>query len=156
MTLYEINEQLRNFEFDIDEETGEILNADDLDELELSKNEKVENICLYIKNLRADAAAYKAEKDRFFQRERAAKNKADGLSEYLENMLAGETFESIQASVTYRKSEVVECEDASIVPADFLKYKEPELNRAEIKKAIKNGVNVKGCILAEKMNMQIK
>lgn len=156
MTLYEINERLRNFEFDIDEETGEILNVDDLDELELSKNEKVENICLYIKNLRTDAAAYKAEKDRFFQRERAAKNKADGLSEYLENMLAGETFESIKASVTYRKSEIVECEDVSIVPADFLRYKEPELNKAAIKNAIKNGVNVKGCILAEKMNMQIK
>ena len=48
-TLYEINEKLLNFEFEIDEETGEILNAGELDNLELARDEKIENLCLYIK-----------------------------------------------------------------------------------------------------------
>ena len=155
-TLYEINEQLKNFEFEIDDETGEILNENDLDELELSKNEKIENICMLIKNLRADAEALKAEKESFAQREKAAKNQAERLADYLQRMLCGEPFKSVKAAITYRKTEVVECEDISLVPADFLRYKTPELNKIELKKALKNGIEVRGCHLKEKINMQVK
>lgn len=35
MTLYEIDKALMDFEFEVDEETGEILNASDLDELQI-------------------------------------------------------------------------------------------------------------------------
>lgn len=156
MTLYEIVKELRDFEFEIDEETGEILNADELDNLQLDRDEKIENICLFIKNLKADIESYKAEKDSFAQKEKAAKNKADRLTKYLESMLGGETFKSIRASVTYRKSESVECEDIYLVPQEFLRFKDPELNKSEVKKALKNGEEIRGCHLIEKMNMQIK
>ena len=81
MKLYEIVEELRNFQFEIDEETGEILNADELDKLELARDEKIENICLMIKNLKADATAYKAEKDSFAEKEKRAKNEADRMAD---------------------------------------------------------------------------
>ena len=46
MTLYEIDKALADFEFEIDEDTGEILNAADLDELNLARDQKIENIGL--------------------------------------------------------------------------------------------------------------
>ena len=59
MNLYEINEALYGC---VDEETGEIIDAEKLEALSLAFDEKVENIALWIKNLLADAAAIKAEK----------------------------------------------------------------------------------------------
>lgn len=155
-TLYQIVDELKNFEFEVDEETGEILNAEKLDQLELARDEKIENICLLIKNLKSDAEAYKAEKESFAKKEKTTKNKIESLSNYLERMLDGDTFNSTRATVSYRKSEKIECADISLVPTDFLRYKEPELNRTEIKKAIKNGVEIRGCTLVETVNMQIK
>ena len=57
--LYEIMQEIEGFEFEVDGETGEILNADALDLLEIERDTKIENICLWIKNLRADARAYR-------------------------------------------------------------------------------------------------
>ena len=59
--LYELTAQLENFELEVDEETGEITNLDELDALQLERDEKIENIALWVKNLTADAAAIKAE-----------------------------------------------------------------------------------------------
>lgn len=156
MTLYEINEKLRDFDFEIDEETGEILNADELDNLELSKSEKIENICLLIKNLKADAVAYKNEKDSFSDKERVAKNRIKSLTGYLESALDGETFKSTKASITYRKSEVIEVVDGAEIPKEYLRFKEPEIDKVELKKAVKSGINIAGVQIVEKQNMQIK
>ena len=155
MKLYEIVEELRNFQFDVDEETGEILNADELDKLEIARDEKVENICLMIKNLKADATAYKAEKDSCAENEQRAKKEADRWTDYLQRMLDGATFKSTRASVAYRKSEKVEC-DIALVPDDYLRYKDPEPDKTKIKNAIKSGVAVNGCSLVESISMQIK
>lgn len=156
MTLYEINEKLRDFDFEIDEETGEILNADELDNLELSKSEKIENICLLIKNLKADAVAYKNEKDSFSDKERVTKNRIKSLTGYLESALDGETFKSTKASITYRKSEVIEVVDGAEIPKEYLRFKEPEIDKVELKKAVKSGINIAGVQIVEKQNMQIK
>jgi hypothetical protein len=154
-TLYEIVAELRDFEFEVDEETGEIMNADELDKLELARDTKVENICLLVKNLRSDAAAYKAEKDSFAEKEKRAKNEADRLTDYLQRMLDGATFKSTRASVSYRRSEAVEC-NMELVPDDYLRYKDPEPDKVKIKNAIKSGIEVDGCCLVENISMQIK
>lgn len=154
--LYDLVREIEDFEFEIDEETGEILNANDLDNLELEKNEKIEQLCLWIKNLKSDAAAYKAEKDSFAKKQKAAENKAESIKNYIASILAGDKFKTDRVTVSYRKSEQVECLDMSLVDDDYLRFKEPELDKTKIKKALKDGVNVGGCMLVEKQNMQIK
>ena len=61
--LYEINESIvAAFERGIDAETGEILSEKALEELaklEMERDEKVEGIALWIKNLLADAEVLK-------------------------------------------------------------------------------------------------
>ena len=80
MTLYELNQELMNFDLEIDEETGEILNAEDLDKLEMERDVKIENIGLWIKNLLSDAEELKREKESLYKREQAAKKKAERLT----------------------------------------------------------------------------
>lgn len=154
--LYDLVREIEDFEFEIDEETGEILNANDLNNLELEKNEKIEQLCLWIKNLKSDAAAYKAEKDSFAKKQKAAENKAESIKNYIAYILAGENFKTDRVTVSYRRSEQVECPDMSLVDDDYLRFKEPELDKTKIKKALKDGIKVGGCMLVERQNMQIK
>lgn len=154
--LYDIVQDIEDFEYEIDEETGEILNANQLDALELEKDNKIEQLCLYIKNLKSDAAAYKAEKDSFAKKQKAAENKAESIKNYIAYILAGENFKTDRVTVSYRRSEQVECPDMSLVDDDYLRFKEPELDKTKIKKALKDGIKVGGCMLVERQNMQIK
>lgn len=155
-TLYELVKEIENFDLQIDEETGELLNIDELDALQLEKDTKVENICLWIKNLKSDAEAYRTEKKAFEQKIRAAENKAARLTAYVDYILAGDKFKSSKVSVSYRKSEQIECADLLDVDVDYLRYKEPELDKKKIKDAIKAGIEVKGCQLVERQNLQIR
>lgn len=138
-TLYELAEELAKFELEIDEDTGEVLNLADLDkvEIEMEFKAKVEGICLWIKNLKADALAYKAEKDSFTRKQREAEKKAESLSRYVHGVLRGEKFKTNRVAVSYRKSEVVECSDLSKVSEQFLRFKDPELDKTAVKKALK-------------------
>lgn len=154
--LYELSNEIANFEFEIDEETGEILNADMLDEIQLERDTKIEQLCLWIKNLKADAAAYKAEKDSFARKQKAAENKAESIKNYIQSALAGEKFKTNRVTISYRKSEQVECQDITLVDKDYLRFKDPELDKAKVKAALKNGTEVAGCQLIEKQNMQIR
>lgn len=155
-TLYELASQIANFELEIDEETGEVLNADQLENIEMERNAKIENICLWIKNLKSDATAYKAEKDNFEKKRKAAENKAEALKKYVQFVLAGEKFKTERVSVSYRRSEAVECVDVFKVPDDYLRYKDPELDKTKAKEALKAGIEIEGCKLVEKQNMQIR
>ena len=60
MNLYEIDAEILGC---VDVETGEIFDVDKFEELSLTRDAKIENICLWIKNLKAQAEALKAEKD---------------------------------------------------------------------------------------------
>lgn len=152
-SLYEINEQILEC---VDMETGEIVDEQMLDMLELARSEKIENIALWIKNLAADAKAYGDEKKNFAAKETAAKNKAESLKSYLQSALAGEKFKTQRVTISYRKSVSVECKDVNSVDDDYLRFADPELNKAKIKDAIKQGIEVKDCSLVEGQNMQIK
>ncbi len=154
--LYEIMQEIEGFEFEVDGETGEILNADALDLLEIERDTKIENICLWIKNLRADARAYRDEKAAFDEKRKRAENKAKSLERYVQGALNGAKFNTGRVSVSYRKSEAVECGNAAGVDGAYLRQRPPELDKAKIRDAIKQGVKVEGCRLVERQNIQIK
>lgn len=155
-TLYELNQKFNEFEFEIDEETGEILNAEELDEIELERNEKLENIGLWIKNLESDAEAYKREKDSFAEKERLAKNKVESLKKYLNFVLNGDTFKSDRVNITYRKSTALNVIDEYLIPKKYFVKQAPKLDKKAVKDAIKSGKKVKGAEIVEKENIQIK
>lgn len=155
-SLYEINQAIMDCMMEnTDMETGEILNTAQLDSLQMELDSKLEGIGCWIKNLEAEAAAYKAEKDAFAARQKAAENKAASLKKYLTDFLRGCPFETLRVKVSFRKSESLEVSESAIVPEEFLKYT-VDVNKAELKKAVKAGLVLDGVQLVQKQNIQIK
>ena len=153
MNLYEINHAILSC---IDETTGEILDVQQLDALQMQLEDKLEGIGCWIKNLEAEAAAYKAEKDAFAARQKAAENKAASLKNYLSGYLQGCPFETLRVKISFRKSESLEVAEGAAVPEEFLRYKDPEVDKTELKKAIKAGLVLDGVQLVQKQNIQIR
>ena len=157
MTLFEINDAILNFEYEIDEETGEILNAEALDELNIAKEEKIENVGLWIKNLEAEAAAVKAEKDNMAARQKRLEKKAESLRGYLTYALQGEKFSTPRVAMSFRKSESVHITEEYLIPDEFMNIKITKTpDKTELKKALKEGKDILGAELITKQNLQIK
>jgi seryl-tRNA synthetase len=153
MNLYEINEAIMDC---VDEETGEIIDTEKLEELQLARDEKIEGIGCYIKNLLSDAEQLKVEKDKLAERQKSCENKAKRLKEYLETFLSGEKFKSPKLAISYRKTESVDVPDWRMIPEEYLRTKDPEPDKTAIKKAIKAGEEIPGCGLVVKQSMMIK
>lgn len=151
--LYEINQQLLDT---IDADTGEIIDIDKFNELNIERIEKLENIALWYKNLLSEADAYKAEKDNFAEREKKAKTKAESLKKYLDLSLAGKKFNTVKVDVSYRKSKSLQYDGFSTVPDAYLKQVEPTIDKKAITDAIKSGESIKGFEIVENNNIQIK
>ena len=153
--LYELNHLIATFNLEIDEETGEIANADELDALELERDEKIENIALWIKNLTSDADAISAEAKKLTARAQAAKNKAERLKAYITDNLAGEKFSTPRVAISYRKSQAVKVTDALALP-DAYKVVDIKPDKTAIKNAIKAGEKVQGAEVEERVSTIIK
>ena len=153
MKLYEIDEAIMAC---IDAETGEIIDADKLDKLTMERDAKIENVALWIKDLKAEAEALKAEKMAFAERQRVAENKVESLKRYLAYALDGQAFKSTRASVSFRTTDKVEIDDIYNLDENYLRYKEPEADKEAIKKAIKAGQTVAGATLVKSTSVIIK
>lgn len=162
MTLYEINNAIQDvLDYALDPETGEILDdalMASYDQLRMDRDEKIENIGCFIKNLEADAKAIREEEKSLADRRRAAENKAEHLRNYLQFCLAGQKFQSPRLAVSFRKSKKVVFDEAHLydVPDDYLRYKEPELDKKLVADALKAGEVIPGCELVESVSMIIK
>ena len=155
--LYQIRAEIENFTPEVDEETGEFLNAEEWDNLNLSYEEKIENTACYIKNLRSDISALEAEIKALKERVAAKEKKAAGLEKMLADHLSGQKFESARCMVSFRKSTSVEVEDVGLLPEHLLTVKtKVDPNKTAIAKLLKEGREIAGCSLVEKMNMNIK
>lgn len=163
MKLFDIDERLAAcVKLDesriVDTESGEIIDLEAIAALEMERDKKIENLGCWYKNLLADAEALKAQKNAFAEREKAAKAKAESLKGFLGRYLNGKKFETAKVAMSFRKSEAVEFDAKCIgdVPEEFLKFKDPELDKVAVKKAIKAGETVPGCELVARQNLQIK
>jgi hypothetical protein len=152
-TLYEIDEEILNC---VDMETGEIIDVERLGQLQLARDDKVEGIALWIKNLLSDVDAIKSEEEKLAQRRKANENKAKNLKEYLSKFLNGQKFKTPKVSISYRKSESVEVTDLSKLDDDYLKFAEPTVDKTKVKKALKAGTVLQGVSLVENQNIQIR
>lgn len=153
MKLYEIDQAIVDL---VDNETGEIIDIEMFDSLQMERDEKIESIALYIKDLKAEAEALKAEKLAFAERQKVAENKAESLKNYLAYALKGQAFKSTKAVVSFRKTQQVDIPDIYKLDENFLKYAEPTADKTAIKEAIKAGQTVKGATLIENTNVIIK
>lgn len=152
MKSYEIDEQIQNC---FDDETGEVLDEKRLDELTLERDEKIENVVLYIKDLRAEADALKNEERTLAKRRRSAEHKAESLKNWVFMALEGDKFKTSRCSVSYRHSRAVEVPDIMKLSPDYIDY-EPRARKRDIKRALENGWPVDGAQLVDRLSVIIK
>lgn len=160
--LYEIDQNILDC---VDMETGEILDAEKLDALQMEREHKLEGVSLWVKDLTAEANAVKEEADKLTARKRSLDNKIQALKSWLLIALDGEKLKTPRCNVYQTHSQRVSVEDeAELVkfletleePEQFLRFREPELRRDEIKKALKDGYEIPGAELEETESVVIK
>ena len=159
-TLYEINEQIEMLtEQLVDSETGEINEEvmEQLEQLNIDRSEKIEACGIIMKQLASEINAIKEEESALKARRTAKANRHDRIGEYVKQTLKGEKFETAKVAFSYRKSEKVEITDESIVPDEWCKFETTRTPvKTNIKKALKGGEKVPGCVLIETQNLQLK
>lgn len=154
MNLYEIDKAILAC---IDPETGELIDEAALTDLQMERTQKIKNVALWLKNLNASAAAYKAERDAFDERMKQAQKKAESLKRYLANALGGEKFVTDECAVSFRKSTAINVLDEAAIPAAYMAEKVTRSpDKIAIKAAIKGGEAVPGVALVENLSVQIK
>ncbi len=162
MNLYEVAEEIEKaFALAVDPDTGEIDEEKMvlLETLQMERDRKIENVACFIKNLKADAQALKAEKDAFAKRQKQAENKAEALSRYLMDALNGEKFTSNRCSVSFRHTQKVTLDEGFTIydiDTHFVRMKEPELDKTAIKKALEDGTTIAGVHMEDGLSMTIR
>ena len=140
----------------VDTETGEVIDTEAIESLEMERDAKIRNIACWIRNLDAEEKALAEQEKIYRDRKNATHNKKEDLKEYLASFLAGKKWKNEEVNISWRKSEAVEVTDMKKLSSYYLRYREPEVNKTLLKADLKAGVKLEGAVLTEKNNIQIK
>ena len=160
--LYEIDQAILDC---VDLETGEILDGEKLTALQMEREAKLEGVALWVKDLKAEAEAVKAEADKLTARKKALDNKIDSIKTWLASALNGEKLKTARCNVYQTHStRLAVANEAELVkflqtledPERFLRFREPELRRDEIRKALKDDYEIPGASLEETESIVIR
>ena len=148
------------------EETGEVDAEVIKSALEVARDDlasKLEDYCKVIKNFEAEIAGLKAEEERLKARrqakENAIKNMKDAMKWALET--AGETKITCGTFTTAiqknPESLIMDVEGIDLIPDEYLKQREPDIDKAKLKADIKAGKDLGGlCHLESTTSLRIR
>ena len=149
----------------VDQETGEIFDPEQLDALQMERAQKLEGVALWVKDLKAEAEAVKAEADKLNARKKAIDNKVESLKTWLMYALGGEKLKTARCNVyqTHSQKVVIDDEKAMIdmlmsSPSGekFLRIKEPEIDKNALKDSLKQGYEYEFAHLEETESLVIR
>ena len=157
-TLYEMTAQASQL--------YELLQADEIDEqifadtLEaMGTAEKIESYCQIIKQLQADADMFKGEIDRMNARKKSAENGADRMKAALLAFLQQSGQDKVKAgsfAVSTATTQAVSITDESKLPPEYLIAQPAKVDKAGIKKALKDGATIAGAELINNTGVRIR
>lgn len=161
LSLYHIDQALENL---VDHDTGEVLDFDAFEELQMARDAKIEGIVCWTKNLAAEEKAIWEEEKELAERRRALEAKRDKLLGYVDRALDGAPFQTARCSVTYRKSTAVEITSMEALVKwcmdngydGKVTYAAPTVAKSDITAMLKAGMPVDGAKLVTRMNMGVK
>lgn len=170
MTLYQLNEQFEELWAVMDD-----IPADDPDALEafyttlegiqMERDEKIESIACFVKQLNADAAALKAEADALTERRKSKEKKSERLKEMLLSAMTDANTKRLdlpRAKLTVRQnppSVAIRDLEALVTSGTYLKPRkitESDIDKTAIKAAIQSGEEVEGAELEARTSLLIK
>lgn len=155
-TLYELKEMYLNL-MDLDlegEELGKALESID-DEIEI----KAENYAGLIKNLEAEADAYKKEIERISKIKKSLESRASLLKSNLEQAMIELDKKKFKTNLfsfsVQRNASGIKILDADKIPEEFIEY-EKRIKKNDLKKAIKEGLETDAAVLVESESLRIR
>lgn len=160
--MYDIDQEILDC---VDLETGEILDGERLTALQMERERKLEGVALWVKDLKAEAEAVKAEADKLTARKKALDNKIDSIKTWLLQALNGEKLKTPRCNVyqTHSQKVVIDDEKALIdmlmsspFGEKFLRMKEPEIDKNALKDSMKQGYEYEFAHLEETESVVIK
>ena len=150
----------------VDQETGEIFDGEKLTALQMEREAKLEGVALWVKDLKAEAEAVKAEADKLTARKKALDNKIDSIKTWLAAALNGEKLKTARCNVYQTHSTKLNVIDEQSTvnwiqthckePEEFLRFTLPEIRKDAVKAAIKDGAEIPGAHLEETESVVIK
>ena len=160
-SIYEIDQAIMAC---VDPETGEILDMEALEQLQIDRTQKAENVACWRKNLMALIGNIKEEEAVLKKRREVLQRKVDSLDNYLSTHFCGEKIETSRAVINWRKSTGVEITDKMeavdylmhIAHEEVLKYEMPTIDKKAVKAILESGEKIPGIVLIDRMNLQIK
>jgi hypothetical protein len=164
MKLYDIEQELQEVEAMLDEwaseHEGDFTDfplMKELDEIEQARENKLLNIGCWVKSLDAEVEAYKQEKQKIDTKKKVVENKANRLREYLSSYLKkDEKIKDPRCQLAWRKSKSLNITvETEALPDEFIKT-EKTVKKAELKNAIKAGLELEGVTIKTNDNLQIK
>ncbi len=162
LTIYQIEQSYNQLAEELIDNGGEI--TPELSEALAITEEQLQNksvaYSFVIKQMDADVEIIDAE----IKRLQSAKKQREKASEYLKerikhamDLFSIDEIKTPLVKINFRKSETVEVQDVNALPSLYKVVKVTEqADKAAIKAALKDGVDVAGCSIATHHNLQIK
>lgn len=158
MTIFEIDNRIAEILSQTDE-NGELPESafDELAELAMDRDTKVENAaCMYL-DLVADAKKIREQELILADRRAALTRKAERILGYIDYATEGQPFRSERVDVRRRKTVSVEIDDDFWAnPASMFVRQKIEADKTAIKAALKDGAVIPGAKLVEKNTISVK
>ena len=163
-SLFELtNEYMVLLEMVCDPEVDEQILADTLEGLEGELEYKAENYAKVMADMDAEAEGLDKQIKRLQERKNALKSHKETMKKSLENMMrvTGKTkfktdlfsFGIQKNPASLRSNEDLDIND---VPAEYLKFADPEIDKAAVKEAIKKGEEFTWCHMEQTEGLRIR
>lgn len=132
---------------------------DTLDSIQDEQKRKYDFMQKMVLSLEGDVNTLEKREKKLSERRKSYENKIKSLKNYmLESMkFKGETkFKSQDFTYFIRKSESTQIDDENVVPEKYKTQRAPKIDKAQIKKDIKAGVEVEGASLIENESLGVR
>lgn len=161
--LYELSSAVRSV-LDgmcvVDEETGEVFDQSNVDDLSIAFDEKVDSCGCYVRELMAEWKAYCDEAARLDKKAKAVKRRIESMQAYIGRCMAevGEDrVEGRHVTVKFRRSSAVNVTDADALPEEYVRVTHRiEPDKARIKAAINAGIEVPGAEIEQRRTLVVE
>jgi len=147
------------YELIADQEDEQIL-KDTLDSINDALEDKADGYVAVIKSLETDNNAIDEEIKRLKQRKTSNENGIKRLKETLQQVMeetGKEKFKTALNSYSIANNPPsLEVKDENVVPKEFFTEQEPKLNKKELLKAVKEGLEIEGIELKQSRSLRVR
>ena len=125
-------------------------------------NVKLENYCKFIKNLESDIDGLKAEEKRLAAKRKTMENTIERAKKAMQWAMNAAGEKKVKGSLftisiqNNPEKVVLETEDVNLIPSHYVKYKEPEIDKAKVKEDLKAGVELSFAHLEQSEGIRIR